>query len=81
MGRYELSKFLGEGSNAQVYLAHDTKDRNRPVVVKRIKEHVTQNPKFRQFFAAEVQSMVKFVHPSSCGCSTHRSTTPSDPCS
>lgn len=63
MGRYELSKFLGEGSNAQVYLAHDTKDRNRPVVVKRIKEHVTQNPKFRQFFAAEVQSMVKFVHP------------------
>jgi eukaryotic-like serine/threonine-protein kinase len=63
MGRYQLMKFLGEGSNAQVYLANDLKDRNRSVCVKRIKEHVLQNPKFRQFFAAEIQSMVKFVHP------------------
>jgi serine/threonine protein kinase len=63
MGRYQLVKFLGEGSNAQVYLANDLKDRGRNVVVKRIKEHVLQNPKFRQFFAAEVKSMVKFVHP------------------
>ncbi|MFO0936443.1 MAG: serine/threonine-protein kinase [Gemmataceae bacterium] len=63
MGRYQFVKFLGEGSNAQVYLANDLKDRGRTVVVKRIKEHVIQNPKFRQFFAAEVKSMVKFVHP------------------
>lgn len=63
IGRYQLVKFLGEGSNAQVYLANDLKDRGRSVVVKRIKEHITQNPKFRQFFAAEVKSMVKFVHP------------------
>src|SRR6188768_274930 len=63
IGRYQLTKFLGEGSNAQVYLANDLKDRGRSVVVKRIKEHITQNPKFRQFFAAEVKSMVKFVHP------------------
>ena len=63
MGRYQLVKFLGEGSNAQVYLANDLKDCGRSVVVKRIKEHVTQNTKFRQFFAAEVKSMVGFVHP------------------
>jgi len=61
--RYKLLRFLGEGSNAQVYLATDLTDPNRKVCVKRIKESATQSPKFDQFFQAEVRSMSRFCHP------------------
>ncbi len=33
------------------------------VVVKRVKAHLLDNPKFRQFFDSEVQSMCRFNHP------------------
>ncbi|MCU0702950.1 MAG: serine/threonine protein kinase [Fimbriiglobus sp.] len=56
-----MSRFLGEGSNAHVFLATDP-DR-RSVVVKRIKEEAASSPRFRQFFAAEVKSMRRFKHP------------------
>jgi len=61
--KYKAIRFLGEGSNAHVYLAQATDDPERLVVVKRIKDHVHQNPRFRQFFDNEVRSMSKFVHP------------------
>ena len=63
LGRYKAIRFLGEGSNAHVYLAQAVDDPERLVVVKRIKDHVHQNPRFRQFFDNEVRSMRKFVHP------------------
>ena len=64
MGRYELLKMIGEGSNGEVYLARpDGAKADQYVVVKRVKEQLLQNPKFRQFFDGEVQSMKRFDHP------------------
>jgi len=63
MGRYEILKLIGEGSNGEVYLARVVKDPTRYVVVKRVKENIRQNPKFQQFFDSEVQSMARFRHP------------------
>ena len=36
LGRYEAVRFLGEGSNAHVYLGRETRDHSRLVVIKRI---------------------------------------------
>ena len=63
LGRYEAVRFLGEGSNAHVYLGRLVTDHSRLVVVKRIKDHVQTNPRFRQFFDGEVKSMSRFHHP------------------
>ena len=63
LGRYEAVRFLGEGSNAHVYLGRVVTDHSRLVVIKRIKDHVQSNPRFRQFFDGEVQSMSRFSHP------------------
>ncbi len=62
LGKYTAGKFLGEGSNAHVYLAADHAGR-RQVVVKRIKDEAANSPRFRQFFEAEVKSMRRFNHP------------------
>jgi len=63
LGRYEAVRFLGEGSNAHVYLGREVRDHSRLVVIKRIKDHVQTNPRFRQFFDGEVKSMSRFSHP------------------
>ncbi len=67
LGKYRTVGFLGEGSNAQVFLAHRLSDSTSLVVVKRIKPQVTANPRFRQFFDAEVRSMARFSHPYAVG--------------
>ncbi len=63
LGKYRVKKFLGEGSNAHVFLAHPTTDANSRVVIKRIKDEAAIAPRFRQFFEAEVRSMLEFHHP------------------
>ncbi len=63
LGKYKLVRVLGEGSNAQVYLAQLVGRPGELVVVKRIKDHVLANARFRQFFDNEVRSMAKFHHP------------------
>ena len=63
LGRYQILRFLGAGSNADVFLARPVNPPHTPVVVKRIKPHVTQMPRFRQFFDNEVRSMLQFQHP------------------
>ncbi len=63
LGRYEAVRFLGEGSNAHVYLGRSVRDHSQLVVIKRIKDHVQLNPRFRQFFDGEVKSMSQFHHP------------------
>ena len=62
LGKYKLLKPLGAGSNAEVFLAQPGKG-GPPVVVKRVHPHVTQHPKFRPLFDAEVASMSNFHHP------------------
>ena len=63
LGKYRVRKFLGEGSNAHVFLAQSAGDPNSHVVLKRIKDEATAAPRFRQFFEAEVHSMLNFHHP------------------
>lgn len=64
MDRYEIVKYIAEGSNGEVYLARPLGAKpDQFVVVKRVKEQLLQNPKFRQFFESEVRSMKRFDHP------------------
>lgn len=63
LGKYRVKKFVGEGSNAHVFLAQAAGDPNSRVVIKRIKDEAAIAPKFRQFFEAEVRSMLGFHHP------------------
>ncbi|OWK42345.1 serine/threonine-protein kinase [Fimbriiglobus ruber] len=63
LGRYEVVSFLGEGSNAHVLLARPLARPDQFVVVKRIKDHIVNTPRFRQFFDNEVKSMARFSHP------------------
>ena len=63
LGKYRLLRRLGNGSNAEVFLAQPVSGGDRQVVVKRIFPHVAQHPKFRQLFEAEVASMSNFHHP------------------
>jgi eukaryotic-like serine/threonine-protein kinase len=67
LGRFKAINFLGEGSNAHVFLAHPLDNPNEFVVVKRIKTHVLTNARFVQFFEAEVASMKRFRHPYAVG--------------
>jgi serine/threonine protein kinase len=62
LGKYRLARLLGQGSNAEVYLAEPLSS-GPPVVVKRIHSHIVAHPKFRQLFEAEVESMAKLSHP------------------
>ena len=80
LGKYEAVRFLGEGSNALVYLARHVDDHSRLVVVKRIKDHIQQNPRFRQFFDGEVQSMSRFRHPYAVGLHAASLDDPLGPC-
>ena len=61
--RYTVVRPLGEGSNADVYLATCVDRPDYRVVVKRVKDHVAKSPRFKQFFDAEVRSMSRFEHP------------------
>ena len=63
LGKYHLAQLIGEGSNGEVYLSRVSGQPNQYAVVKRVKAHILQNPKFRQFFDSEVHSMTRFEHP------------------
>jgi len=60
---YRVIRSLGQGSNAEVFLAQPLRAPETRVVLKRIHRHVAALPKFRQLFDAEVRSMAKFSHP------------------
>jgi serine/threonine protein kinase len=62
LGKYRLQRSLGQGSNAEVYLAEPLVG-GPPVVVKRIHRHITAHPQFRQMFEAEIRSMKLLRHP------------------
>ena len=61
--KYRLIRSLGQGSNAEVFLAEPLQTSSQLVVVKRIHDHVVQHPKFHTLFESEVRSMAKFSHP------------------
>ncbi|MFN4258145.1 MAG: protein kinase domain-containing protein [Gemmataceae bacterium] len=62
--RYETIRRIGEGGMGSVYLAAD-KERDEPVVVKVMHEHIAGNPRFRARFSQEIASLASFQHPHS----------------
>ncbi len=63
LGKYQLVRSLGRGSNAEVFLAQMVHEPGPPVVIKRVHDHVVDHPRFEQLFEAEILSMVNFSHP------------------
>jgi eukaryotic-like serine/threonine-protein kinase len=63
LGRYVSLGFLGKGSMGQVWLAHPVGQPDRHVVVKVMHPSVANQPRFRQFFEREIQSMSNLRHP------------------
>ncbi|HYH63544.1 MAG TPA: serine/threonine-protein kinase [Urbifossiella sp.] len=79
LGKYTLVRPLGAGSNAEVFLAQAARG-GPPVVVKVIHPHVTQHPKFRTLFDAEIRSMANFRHPYAVGFVEAAYSDPLGPC-
>lgn len=61
--RYEAIQYLGHGSMGQVYLARPIDVPEALVVVKLMHDHVANQPRFRQLFEREIQSMMGLAHP------------------
>jgi eukaryotic-like serine/threonine-protein kinase len=61
--RYEAIRYLGHGSMGQVYLARPIDVPEALVVVKLMHDHVANQPRFRQLFEREIQSMMGLAHP------------------
>jgi len=62
LGRYEAIELLGEGGMGRVYLGRQL-DQGRQVAIKVMHEEVAAQPRFRQRFEREMQSMARFSHP------------------
>lgn len=62
LGRYEITRLLGEGGMGKVYLARQT-DLGRTVVVKVMHDHVAADTRFRERFQRETLLMARFQHP------------------
>ncbi len=76
LGRYEVTRLLGEGGMGRVYLARQT-DLGRQVVVKVMHEHIAADAKFRDRFQRETLLMARFHHPNAV---TLYDASLSDPC-
>ncbi len=62
LGRYQVTRLLGEGGMGRVYLARQL-DLGRQVVVKVMHDHVAADPLFRERFQRETLLMARFQHP------------------
>jgi eukaryotic-like serine/threonine-protein kinase len=62
LGKYMVGGFLGRGSMGEVYLAQPVGG-GADVVVKFMSPKSFSQPRFREFFAREMQTMARFRHP------------------
>ena len=63
LGRFRIDGTLGRGGMAVVYLAHDT-ELGRPVALKLMADHCSDDASFRARFAREAQAAARLSHPS-----------------
>lgn len=64
VGKYELTKTLGQGQFGAVFLARDTNENNKFYAVKQVnKEKVNKSDLLRRLFKTEVEVMKKIKHP------------------
>jgi len=61
--RYAVDRELGRGGMSVVYLAHDRKLLNKPVVVKVLLEKQNQNEWVRKKFMQEMEALARIDHP------------------
>ena len=61
--RYAVERELGRGGMSIVYLAHDRKLLNKPVVVKVLLEKQNQNEWVRKKFMQEMEALARIDHP------------------
>ena len=64
--RYRISRRLGGGGMADVYLA-DQAQLARPVVVKVLHPHLSRDPEIVERFRREAEAASRLVHPHICG--------------
>lgn len=62
LGRYEITRLLGEGGMGRVYLARQI-DLGRQVVIKIMHDHIAADSRFRERFQRETLLMARFQHP------------------
>jgi serine/threonine protein kinase len=62
LGRFEAKRLLAEGGMGRVYLAKEY-DPDRLVVVKQMREHLADDPKFRERFERETRTLARLNHP------------------
>src|SRR5215468_4097437 len=62
LGRYQVTRVLGEGGMGRVYLARQL-DLGRQVVVKVMHDHIANDAKFCERFQRETLLMARFQHP------------------
>jgi serine/threonine protein kinase len=60
-GRYRVERTLGHGGMASVYLAHDA-ELDRPVALKVLAEHLTDDDAFRRRFLREARLAARLSH-------------------
>ncbi|MBU6144396.1 MAG: protein kinase [Acidobacteria bacterium] len=60
-GRYQLTEVIARGGMATVYLGRDQK-LDRPVAVKVIHQHLSEDPEFRDKFFREARMLAKVSH-------------------
>jgi eukaryotic-like serine/threonine-protein kinase len=61
-GRYKVTRMLGKGGAAAVYLATDLAQ-DSPVAVKALEGHYAYDPRLRERFVAEARLMQRLNHP------------------
>jgi serine/threonine-protein kinase len=63
LGRYEVTRLLGEGGMGRVFLARQLDLPDRQVVIKVMTDHIAADVKFKERFKREIASMGRFQHP------------------
>jgi serine/threonine protein kinase len=61
-GRYSVERELGRGGMSVVYLAHD-RELDRPVAIKVLAPHLTDDPDFVRRFRREARTAAQLAHP------------------
>jgi serine/threonine protein kinase len=61
-GKYRLVQRIATGGMAEIFLAHERRTPEEPIVIKRVLPHLAEAPDFRGMFFDEVRIAAQFEH-------------------